>query len=641
MLVLGDENVPIMSKEKREIYRRKIASFWLDFSHNKIGLIGLVILLFYIFMAVFAPYLSPYPAIGTPKAAAQYAMPTWMKLFPQYSNLPPTIPIPLNVTNAMEPYPEIDLDALSRAVISYNSLNGVGENYTYKFIVAFNYTYDQPREFQIRFKWQASFENVSYRIEINMTNPNGDSFILLGQTYNIATQHVEALNTYWNMPYGDWLTTSADVELTRRMNYERLYSEFYPIFYNIALMEIGEESYYNSTRSAQSSLYNKTVGNLEGFDEYFEAFFYGNDTWSGWYATYGNKTYLSHYYSMLYAWQAAFGNATGYYDYFQKYWYGNDTWSGYWYDVAIFQFEKEKIKFADQAAKNADLMAKSKADQASRRISPVNEIFVGPGEYRLEICVLVTPLSSNAALEITIDPSSEFKVWGSVHGFLGADHQGRDVLTQVLGGAGISLVVGSLAALFATVLEVVFGVASGYLGGLVDETIMRIVDILLCLPTLPLLLALSAYFRPNVYFIILIIAIFGWQGGARVVRSRVLTLREMPFVESARASGASDLYIIFRHLIPNIFPIVMASMVLSVPAAVITEAALSFLGFGDPLAPTWGKMLHEAQEVGAFSSLAWWYILPPGFAITFLCLAFVFIGHALDEVVNPRLRRRR
>jgi peptide/nickel transport system permease protein len=350
---------------------------------------------------------------------------------------------------------------------------------------------------------------------------------------------------------------------------------------------------------------------------------------------------LRHYYTYITYWRRAFDSDIGYGDYFDQYWYGNATWSGFWNQVAQVMVEKEMASFAEDAAKLADLKAKDKADQESRQISPVKQIFVGQGVYTIKIYVIVEPLSSNANLDIDISPGSGFIIWGSIHGFLGSDNQGRDILTQVLNGARISLIVGALAALFATFLEIVFGVASGYLGGLADEAIMRVVDVMLCLPTLPLLLALSAYYRPNVYFIVLIIAIFGWQGGARVIRSRVLTLREMPFVESAKASGASDIYLIFRHLIPNIFPIAIASMILAVPAAIITEAAISFLGFGDPLAPTWGKMLQEAQNAGAFSSLAMWYILPPGLAITILCVAFVFLGHALDEIVNPRLRRRR
>jgi ABC-type dipeptide/oligopeptide/nickel transport system permease subunit len=629
-----------MSKEKRQIYTRKLGSFWKDFSHNKIGLVGVVIIAFYIFIAIAGPYLTPYPAVNMPQAASSYALPSWLTIFPQYRNLPPTTFIPLNNLTASELYPEINLTTLSQGIISYCPLDGIGKNHTYRFIVEFDYIYDNPKEFRVALKWQASFSDLLYRLEVNITNPEGESFLLLGRSYNIATDHVEVLNEFWDMSTGNWLTTSGDVELSRRLNYERLYNEFYPIYFNQSLAEVGYEKYYNETRNMQQNLYNRTVGNLAGFEEYFDAYWNGNETWSGWYR-YGDTMRLSHKLSLQQYWSKAFGTTTGYNDYFNKYWYGNETWSGFWNHLGQIIFEKEKTTFAEAAAKNADLKAKADADQGSRKISPVNEIFVGTGKYVIEVYVIVKPTSSNARLNITVDSNSGFTIWGSIHGVLGADTQGRDILTQVLNGARISLVVGTLAALIATTLEIVFGVASGYLGGLVDETIMRVVDVLLCLPTLPLLLALSAYFRPNVYFIVLIIAIFGWQGGARVIRSRVLTLREMPFVESAKSSGASDIYIIFKHLIPNIFPIAIASMILAVPAAVITEAAISFLGFGDPLAPTWGKMLQEAQDSGAFSALAWWYILPPGFAITILCVAFVFLGHALDEVVNPRLRRRR
>jgi len=644
--VSGDENMPIISKEKRQIYGKKLVGFWQDFSHNKIGIVGLLIIIFYVCIAIFGPYLSPYPAINTPKVSAGYAIPSWNTLFPQYSNLPPTIVIPLDRPAASEEYPEINITKLSQGIISYHSLDGIGEEATYQFIVDYNYTYDMPREFQVTFVWAASFVNVSYRLEINITNPNDETFILLGTSYNIATDHVEVPSSFWNIKTGNWLTTGGDVELTRRINYERLYNELYPIYYNQRLTIVGYSKYYNDTFDITQNLYNKTVGNLTGFEEYFNAFWNGSDTWSGWdtYLT-GNPKYTTlrylHYYTYITYWRRAFGTDVGYADYFQQYWYGNATWSGFWNQIGQVIAEKEVASFAENAAKMADLKAKAEADQRSRRISPVRQIFVGPGKYTIKIYLIVKPLSSNANVNINIGSSSGFTIWGSVHGFLGSDNQGRDILTQVLNGARVSLVVGTLAALFATFLEIIFGVASGYLGGLADEAVMRVVDVMLCLPTLPLLLALSAYYRPNVYFIVLLIAIFGWQGGARVIRSRVLTLREMPFVESARASGASNIYLIFRHLIPNIFPIAIASMILAVPAAIITEAAISFLGFGDPLAPTWGKMLQEAQDAGAFSALAFWYILPPGLAITSLCVAFVFLGHALDEIVNPKLRRRR
>lgn len=240
-----------------------------------------------------------------------------------------------------------------------------------------------------------------------------------------------------------------------------------------------------------------------------------------------------------------------------------------------------------------------------------------------------------------VEGKNEFTIWGSVHGILGTNQFGYDVWTALIYGINISFMVGVLAGVISTTLGIVYGVTSGYLGGILDTTMMRIVDVLLCLPVLPILLIMITFFKPSVYHVIVLIAIFGWQGLSRIIRSRVLSLREMPFVESAVAAGGSGFYIMTRHLIPNVIPVAMASMVLAVPAAILTEAALSFLGFGDPCVATWGRMLYRAQTEGAFPALAWWYIVPPGLAITFLCVAFVFIGYALDQIVNPRLRRRR
>jgi ABC-type dipeptide/oligopeptide/nickel transport system permease subunit len=230
-------------------------------------------------------------------------------------------------------------------------------------------------------------------------------------------------------------------------------------------------------------------------------------------------------------------------------------------------------------------------------------------------------------------------VWGSYSGLLGTDSTGSDAWTELVYGVRISLMVGVLAAVIATSLGILYGVVSGYLGGFVDEFLMRVVDVLLCIPVLPILLILTRYFFANVFLVVVLIAIFGWQGLSRVIRSRVLTLKEMSFIESARASGASDFYLMIHHLIPNVLPIAMAAMVLAVPGAIITEASLSFLGFGDPNAPTWGRMLYNAYTLGGLR--APWVWLPPGLAITVICIGFVFIGHAVDEIVNPRLRRRR
>lgn len=267
-------------------------------------------------------------------------------------------------------------------------------------------------------------------------------------------------------------------------------------------------------------------------------------------------------------------------------------------------------------------------------------IFSQEGDYTLRLSVLIKPLAKSAVAHFETKDASVFLA-GHVHGILGTDYVGADVFSDLVYGARISLIIGLLAAIVGTAIGLLVGIVSGYLGGVVDEINMRIVDILICLPLLPLLLAFCAMWGRNVFYIVIFIGIFGWQGLARVIRSQALSIRETAFIESARASGAGGFYIMIKHIIPNVLPIAFASMVLAVPAAILFEAALSFLGFGDPRVPTWGKMLQYSFAFGGFTRMAWWWILPPGLAIITLCLAFVFVGHAFDEVVNPRLRRRR
>jgi ABC-type dipeptide/oligopeptide/nickel transport system permease subunit len=267
-------------------------------------------------------------------------------------------------------------------------------------------------------------------------------------------------------------------------------------------------------------------------------------------------------------------------------------------------------------------------------------IFDLKGEYTFAMLVQYRPLSSNAHAEIVLE-EGELVTMGQVHGLLGTDYLAKDIFTSLIYGARMSLTIGLLAALVGTSIGIFVGVASGYLGGYVDEISMRIVDILICLPLLPLLLALVYLYGRNVFYIVLFIAIFGWQGLSRIIRAQTLSIREAAYIDTARASGAGGFYIMLKHIVPNIIPVAFASMVLAVPGAILFEASLSFLGFGDPSVPTWGMMLQHAFSFGGFTHLAWWWIIPPGLAIIGMCLAFVFIGYAFDEIVNPRLRRRR
>lgn len=222
---------------------------------------------------------------------------------------------------------------------------------------------------------------------------------------------------------------------------------------------------------------------------------------------------------------------------------------------------------------------------------------------------------------------------------LGTDFNGHDILTQLLYGTQVAFIVGILAALFGVGIGTFVGVIAGYYGKLTDTLLMRTTDIFLVLPFLPIVLVLVSIARPSIWIIIFVLAILGWPGIARVIRAQVLSLRERPFVDAARVAGGSDLRLIFLHITPNVLPFSFLYMSLGVAAAIITEAALSFLGLGDPTVTSWGGMLSTLITLGG-GLYYWWWLLPPGLAITLLSLGFYLLGRGFDEIINPRLRRR-
>jgi peptide/nickel transport system permease protein len=223
--------------------------------------------------------------------------------------------------------------------------------------------------------------------------------------------------------------------------------------------------------------------------------------------------------------------------------------------------------------------------------------------------------------------------------WLGTDFNGHDILTELFYGTQVAFIVGILAALFGVGIGTLVGLISGYYGKITDTLLMRTTDIFLVLPFLPIVLILISVVTPSIWIIIFVLAILSWPGIARVIRAQVLSLKERPFMDAARVAGASDSRLIFLHLAPNVLPFSFLYMSLGVAGAIITEAALSYLGLGDPNVTSWGGMLSTVLTLGG-GLYYWWWLVPPGLAITLLSLGFYLLGRGFDEVINPRLRRR-
>lgn len=228
---------------------------------------------------------------------------------------------------------------------------------------------------------------------------------------------------------------------------------------------------------------------------------------------------------------------------------------------------------------------------------------------------------------------------------LGTNDLGQDILSELIYGASVSLTIGVVSAVAAVIIGVIMGTVAGYKGGLVDEVLMRIVDLFMVMPNLLLVIFLAMVFRGTwlgtQMFLVLIIAmaITSWPTVARVVRSMVISLKERPFVESARAIGASDRYIMLRYLLPSVAPLILAETLLRTANNMMVEASLSFLGLGDATKKSWGVMLHYAFSRQALVLGMWSWVVPPGLMISLSVLSLLLVGQALEVYVNPMLRR--
>jgi len=234
---------------------------------------------------------------------------------------------------------------------------------------------------------------------------------------------------------------------------------------------------------------------------------------------------------------------------------------------------------------------------------------------------------------------SKLILGGKAYGIMGTDELRRDLAVGLLWGTPLALFIGIAVAVGSVIVGLIYGVYAGFRGKKTDEVMMRFNDIIYALPALPFLIILAVTISNSIFLLVGFLMIFSWVGIAKVSRSMALQIKTRQYVEASQMMGQKNSKIVFKHIIPQLLPYAFASIAISVPAAITTEAGLSFLGLGDPTFPTWGQILHDANTYGAAARGIWWWIVPPGIMIAITGLAFVFIGNALDAIVNPKLRK--
>ena len=309
-------------------------------------------------------------------------------------------------------------------------------------------------------------------------------------------------------------------------------------------------------------------------------------------------------------------------------------------------FAKDATTYSSMIFSTQDVIAKNISDKKSRYafsldgISSEKIVFSRLDENSILKGPYVFQVRLYDVSEKPVLSKSNLILGGKVYGIMGTDELRRDLSVGLLWGTPLALFIGITVSIGSVVFGLIYGVYAGYKGRATDEVLMRFNDIIYAMPALPLLIILAVTIGNSIFLMVGFLVIFGWVGIAKVSRSMALQIKTLQYVEASKLMGQKDYKIIFKHILPQLLPYAFASIAISVPGAITTEAGLSFLGLGDPTFPTWGQILHDASSYSAAARGMWWWILPPGIMIAVTGLAFVFMGQAMDAIVNPKLRQR-
>ncbi len=250
------------------------------------------------------------------------------------------------------------------------------------------------------------------------------------------------------------------------------------------------------------------------------------------------------------------------------------------------------------------------------------------------IAAIFAPLLSG--YEPTATSVNSLQAPSAAH-WLGTNHVGQDIWSQLLYGARTSLAVGFGVGILSLILSIIFGVSAALIGGIYDQIIMRIVDALIVIPMIIIVILVAAYIRPDLPVIILLLSALSWQGGARVIRAQALSLKQSGHIAAARGMGAGQVYVALKHIVPDLGPILLVEFIYGVRRAVFIQAGLAFLGIGDPMQVSWGTMMRDAMSYSYLNVWQWW-LIPAGVALSLTIIGLTFVSHAAESVLDPRLR---